>query len=175
MNAKKAQVLWFTGLSGSGKTTLVQSLEGELIRKGFQVKVLDGDDIRRMYGRDLGFSREGIKKNNHFVVELCFREQPYYDFILVAMISPFEDLRGYAKEKLGLKFSQVYIKASLGVCIKRDVKGLYKKALQGEITNFIGLDPQVSYEIPKKPDLILNTEVLRVDQCVDQLISFLKV
>ena len=163
MNAKRAQVLWFSGLSGSGKTTLVQALEKELVQKGFQVKILDGDDIRKIYHQRLGFSREDIKKNNHFAVELCLREQSDFDFVLVSMISPFEDLREYARVKIGLKCNQIYIKTSLEACMKRDVKGLYKKALRGEIENFIGLDPKAPYEIPKKPDLILETESLKRD------------
>ena len=170
---KKAHVLWFTGLSGSGKTTLSRILLSKLTQKSYQAKLMDGDEVRKQFHPHLGFSKENIIANNSFITHLCIQAQPFFDFILVSAISPLKEVRAYAREKLQPLFSEIYIKTSLEECMKRDVKGLYKKAIEGDIPNLIGFNKGIPYEAPQTPELILNTEFLDSTQCIQQLLNHL--
>lgn len=171
---KRTQILWFTGLSGSGKTTITQILSDELIQGGFQVKLIDGDVVRKQYHQTLGFSKEDITLNNKLITALCIESKPHFNFIIVSTISPLLEARAFARASLHPLFSEVYVKASLEECMKRDVKGLYKKALKGEIKNFIGLSTGVMYEPPQFPDLILDTEMFSLQECLHKLMNYLK-
>lgn len=168
-----AKVLWFTGLSGSGKTTIALELKKKLEAKGKKVKIFDGDIVRTELHKHLGFTPEDIKENNRLISELCLKHLNEFDFILVPIISPFRESRKKARILLGDSFVEVYVKAPLDVVIKRDVKGHYKKALMGEIKNFIGIDKNVPYEEPSKADIILDTEKKDVGSCVQQIIGYL--
>jgi len=169
------KVLWFTGLSGSGKTTIANSLSEILIKQNYKVKILDGDEIRESIHSDLGFSPEDIAVNNQKVAFLCKEMIGTYDFIIVPIISPFSRSRKIAREIIGLHFFEIYIKSSLDYVISRDVKGLYKKALNGEIDNFIGIDPTVPYEIPTNPDIIIDTKTEKISESVLKLLKFIKI
>lgn len=152
-----ANILWFTGLSGSGKSTLANALAQRLGREGCKVRVIDGDDVRRLTHQHLGFTPEDIRENNRLILELCIKLLPEFDFILVPVISPFEQTRQNARQKLGKSYHEVYVKCSLDEVFRRDAKGLYQKALKGEIDYFIGIDPRVPYEEPSSPELVLDT------------------
>jgi len=149
----KAKVLWFTGLSGSGKSTIASGVSEKIRENNYSVKILDGDVIRNSVHTHLGFSPNDIKENNIKIAKICKKLLQSYDFILVPIISPFKNSRQNAKRIVGKSFVEVYIQSDLKIVIKRDVKGLYKKALKGEIVNFIGIDPSVPYEPPENPDI----------------------
>jgi len=169
------KVLWFTGLSGSGKTTIAINLFKELIRKNYKAKILDGDEIRESIHTDLGFSPEDIELNNQKVASLCKKLVKEYDIIIVPIISPFSRSRKLARKIIGAEFVEVYIKSSLANVISRDVKGLYKKALKGEIDNFIGIASNVPYEIPKSPDFTLDTNEEKISESVTKLLKFIEI
>ena len=155
---KKSIIIWFTGMSGSGKSTLTQGLANHLRKLGQEVVIFDGDTIRERINKHLGFTKQCIIDNNLSIIDLCKEGQFQYDYILVAVISPFEQTRKEARRILGKDYYEVYVQASLDQLIDRDKKGLYKKALSGNIENFIGIDPKVPYEVPAHPDLIIDTD-----------------
>lgn len=171
---KKTKVFWFTGLSGSGKTTIANRAMGRLISQNKVVKVLDGDAIRENLHKHLGFTPEDIRENNRLIVELCKKYLYECDYIFVPVISPFRSCREFARKEIGSGFHLIYVKAPLETVVKRDVKGLYKKALQGQISHFIGIDPNVPYEIPDDMDLSLNTDSDSLECCVETLMDFVK-
>ena len=132
----------------------MEGLYDRLARKGKKVKVLDGDEIRKGIHRHMGFSPDDIKKNNLLVAQLCKSLKNEYDYILVALISPFLESRKKARVLIGNGFVEIYIKASMDTLIRRDVKGLYRRALSSQIDNFIGISPCVPYEPPQTPEII---------------------
>lgn len=146
--------VWFTGLSASGKTTLANMLKDALVERGLRVEVLDGDTIRRNLSKGLGFSREDRDTNLKriaFVANLLARNGVA---VIVATISPYQSIRDEIRESID-GYVEVYLNCPVEVCIERDPKGLYKKALSGEIANFTGIsDP---YEPPFNPDIIVPT------------------
>src|SRR3989339_1051587 len=121
-------VVWFTGLSGSGKSTLAELLRKKLEDKGKTVEIIDGDAIRASFNRHLGFTREDIKENNKFVAGLAKEKAAKADFVLVPIISPYKEDRDAAREAVGDNFKEFFVSCALQECIRRDVKGLYKKA-----------------------------------------------
>ena len=167
------KVLWLTGLSGSGKTTIATSISKKLIKKNYKVKILDGDKIRDSIHTNLGFSPSDIELNNQKIAFLCKELMGSFDLVIVPIISPFSRSRKLAREIIGEGFFEIYIKSFLDNVISRDVKGLYKKALAGEIDNFIGIDPNVPYEIPKFPDLTLDTNKEKISESVTKLLKFI--
>ncbi|MDP1808517.1 MAG: adenylyl-sulfate kinase [Actinomycetota bacterium] len=146
--------LWFTGLSGAGKTTVANLVEEELRRRGQKVESLDGDVVRTHLSKGLGFSKEDRDTNIKriaFVCELLTRNDV---IAIAAAISPYREVRDYARRTIGA-FVEVFVDCPLDVCVARDTKGLYKKAIAGEITNFTGVsDP---YEEPESPEVTLHT------------------
>lgn len=169
-----AAVLWFTGLSGSGKTTIANELKRKIENRGYTVRVFDGDDIRNSEHKHLGFTREDIEENNRLIAQLCLKNIDSYDFILVPIISPFLKSREMARKILGDSFIEIYISASLAECMSRDVKGLYKKALRCEIENFIGISVDVPYEIPKAPEIIVDTQKENIDESVEIILNYMQ-
>lgn len=162
-------VLWFTGLSGSGKTTIAEALKKELGAQGKTVEILDGDTIREKLHRTLGFSREDIRTNNRLIAELA--KQSKADVVLVPVISPYREDRAMARQIIGKDFREIFVNCPLGECIRKDVKGLYQKALRGEIKNFIGIATSNPYEPPERPDLEVRTDVLDIAHSVDLILS----
>lgn len=170
-----AKVIWFTGLSGSGKTTIAKELKKEYVLKGKRVEIIDGDVIRNTVNKKLGFSREDIKENNQIIAELCFNRRYDFDLILVPVISPYIEDRKMAKEIIGDdNFIELYISTPIEECIRRDIKGLYKKALNNEIDNMIGLSKKNTYEPPINPDFAIDTTDMSIDYIVSQIINFLE-
>jgi adenylylsulfate kinase len=147
--------VWFTGLPSSGKSTLARLLEPELIQRGWPVEVLDGDEVRLRLSRGLSFSKEDRDENIRritYVAKLLTRCE---GVAITCAISPYRALREEARQEIG-RFVEVYVKCALDVCIDRDVKGLYAKALRGEIAAFTGIsDP---YEAPLAPEVIVETD-----------------
>src|SRR3712207_6674342 len=156
MADEKGFCLWFTGLSGSGKSTITTHLVKELRKRGSKLEVLDGDVVRENLSKGLGFSKEDRDTNVRriaFVADLLSRNGVP---VITAAISPYREIREEAREMMGDRFIEVYVKASVEACAERDVKGLYEKAFKGEIKEFTGVsDP---YEEPLSPDVTLETE-----------------
>jgi len=161
MAERQGFTLWFTGLSGSGKTTLAKAVEQELRKRGLKVERLDGDIVRQGLTRDLGFSKEDRDKNIErvtFVAKLLTRNGVA---TLCSFISPYREVRARSRAEIG-NFVEVYCECPLETCIKRDVKGLYTKALNGEIENFTGIsDP---YEPPENPEIVVHTDRETVEE-----------
>jgi adenylyl-sulfate kinase len=147
--------LWFTGLSGAGKSTLAAAVSRELRRHGIAVEVLDGDEVRQNLSKGLGFSPEDRDTNIRrigYVARLLTRNGVA---VITAAISPYRAVRDEVRREVGA-FVEVHVKASLDECIRRDAKGLYRRALAGEIPHFTGVsDP---YEEPLRPELVVDTE-----------------
>lgn len=148
-------VVWLTGLPGSGKTTIAQKLLHELRARNLKVEVFDGDEVRRNLSKGLGFSKEDRDTHNKRIIYVCSLLTRNGVSAIVSLISPYRSTRRYARENLP-NFVEVYLKCSIRECIRRDPKGLYKRALAGEITNMTGI--QDPYEEPSNPELVLNTE-----------------
>ncbi len=166
-------VFWFTGLSGSGKTTIANALKERLTALGRSALILDGDAVRNSTHRHLGFSREDIRENNRLLAELAAKRANECDVVIVAIISPFRKDRKMARGIIGERFREVFVNRPLGLCIARDEKGLYKKALAGAIKNFIGIDPTTPYEPPEAPDVELETDTETKEENVQKLLTFL--
>ncbi|NDJ54419.1 MAG: adenylyl-sulfate kinase [Chloroflexi bacterium] len=163
--------LWLTGLSGAGKTTLAKLIDTELKRRGLKSERLDGDVVRQSLTRDLGFSKEDRDKNIErvtFVSKLLSRNGVG---VVASFISPYQATRDMVREET-TNFIEVFVHAPLEVCIERDVKGLYKKALAGEIENFTGVsDP---YEEPENPDIQINTHEEDPEDSLVRVMAYLE-
>ncbi|HWO94015.1 MAG TPA: adenylyl-sulfate kinase [Dehalococcoidia bacterium] len=163
--------VWFTGLSGAGKTTIAERVQAELRDRGHRVEVLDGDVVRTHLSKGLGFSKEDRDTNIRriaFVAHLLTRNGVA---VITAAISPYRDVRSEAREMIG-DFVEVYVKCPIEVLAERDVKGLYKKALAGEIQNFTGVsDP---YEEPHAPEVIVETDREAVEDSVAKVLRALE-
>lgn len=163
-----SRTIWLTGLSGAGKTTIAHELKKYIPNS----IILDGDEIRKGLNKDLSFSDEDRRENVRRIAELCKLLNNNKLNAIVSVISPFEEDRNMAKECIGKGFLLCYLKCSLEKCEERDVKGLYKKANEGELLNFTGV--QGIYQFPKSPDITLDTENLTVQQCIDEFFYKLK-
>lgn len=164
-------VVWFTGLSGAGKTTLARALEARLREAGYQPELLDGDLVREHLSKGLGFSRQDRDTNIRrigFVANLLAKHGV---IVLVSAISPYRQTRSEVLEQAPRKL-EVFVDAPLEVVAGRDVKGLYARALKGEIPHFTGVsDP---YEPPLNPDLHLRTDLLNVEESLERLLNALE-
>jgi len=163
--------LWMTGLSGAGKTTIAVALEKILRDRGVRFERLDGDTVREGLTRDLGFSKEDRDKNIErvtFVAKLLSRNGVG---VVASFISPYREARDKVRKET-TNFIEVYVNASVDVCASRDVKGLYAKALRGEIPNFTGVsDP---YEAPINAEIVVNTANETLDQSVGIILTYLE-
>ncbi len=163
--------VWFTGLSGSGKTTVAKRVEEILLDRRARVERLDGDVVRQSLTRDLGFSKADRDKNIErvtFVAKLLTRQGV---IVLSAFIAPYREARSQSRREIG-SFLEVYVKAPLEVLLERDVKGLYRKALAGEIKDFTGVDDP--YEEPEQPDLVLETDGESVEESASTVVALLE-
>lgn len=167
------RVLWFTGLSGSGKSTIANRLIAELGRHGVRVMLLDGDAVRDTIHKHLKFSPSDIKENNRLLALRCKDHLDSNDIIIVSAISPFKCSRENARKLLRHHFIEVYVKAGIEECIRRDVKGLYRRALNGEIDNFIGISENTPYEAPTDAEITLDTEKADLGCCVSAIMDYL--
>lgn len=169
---QKAKTLWFTGLSGSGKSTLANALEIRLAAQGRHTMLLDGDNIRMRLNRDLGFSDEDRTENIRRIAEVAKLMNDAGLIVLTSFISPFRRDRDMARSIIGEDFVEIYISTSLEECERRDVKGLYRKARNGEIPVFTGISSP--YEVPEEPEIVIDTAQLSVEQAVDLIIKQLE-
>ena len=172
---QQGATLWFTGLSGSGKSTVAVALEEELFKRGKLSYRLDGDNIRLGINKNLGFTAEDRTENIRRIGEVAKLFVDCGVIVLTSFISPYRADRDSARalhEQAGMEFIEVYVDCPLGEAEKRDPKGLYKKARAGEIKNFTGIsDP---YEAPEKPELVLKTAEMSLDEEVAAVIALLE-
>jgi adenylyl-sulfate kinase len=168
---QKGVTVWFTGMSGAGKTALAIPLEEELRKRRLKVERLDGDIVRQSLTRDLGFSKEDRDKNIErvtFVAKLLTRNGVA---VLASFISPYRAVRARVREEIG-NFVEVYCYAPLETLIERDVKGLYEKALKGEIANFTGVsDP---YEAPENPEVMIDSSTETIEESLAKIVKRLE-
>ena len=165
---QQAKVFWFTGLSGSGKSTLAIGLERKLFDLGYQVTLLDGDNIRTGINNNLSFSADDRQENIRRVAEVAKLFLENGMICIVSFITPMRDMRAMAREIIGDEnFIEVYIDTPLEICEERDVKGLYKKARAGEILDFTGV--HAPYEWPEQPDIHIQTKGQQVEHSLDIL------
>jgi adenylylsulfate kinase len=166
--------LWFTGLSGSGKTTIAHLVGPELDRRGLVVEYLDGDTVRTHLSKGLGFSKEDRDTHIERVGWVASRLTRQGGAVIAAAISPYEETRRKARElveEFGT-FVEIYVKASVDECARRDVKGLYEKAFKGEIKEFTGVsDP---YEEPSAPDLLIDSELHSAEESAELVVAKLE-
>jgi len=167
----KGFTLWFTGLPSSGKSTLARRVEEVLLERGLRVEVLDGDEVRENLSKGLGYSKEDRDTNIRrigFVARLLSRNGVV---AITAAISPYRDVRDEVRRAIG-RFVEVYVECPIDVLKERDVKGLYKKALAGEIKHFTGVDDP--YEPPLKAEVVIRSHEETVDQSVARIVSTLE-
>ena len=168
---QKGVTLWFTGLPCSGKSAVADRVAELLQEAGYRVERLDGDIVRKSLTRDLGFSRKDRDENIRrvtFVAKLLTRNGV---FVLTSFISPYRDIRAESRAEIG-EFLEVYAKCPLEVCISRDVKGMYKKALAGQMKHFTGVDDP--YEPPLNPEVIVETDKETLDESVNKILRTLE-
>lgn len=169
-NEHKGGVLWFTGLSGSGKSTLAIELERRLFNIGYNVYVLDGDNVRRGLSSNLGFSPADRTENIRRIGEIAALFANAGMIVITAFISPYREDRDTARKASSVDFHEIYIDADLSICEARDPKGLYRKARRGEIPEFTGIS--APYEAPERPEFTVDTGALDVAQSVAALAEY---
>ncbi|ASZ60814.1 MULTISPECIES: adenylyl-sulfate kinase [Bacillus] len=173
LNGHKSCVLWFTGLSGSGKSVLANAVDEKLYRKGIQSYVLDGDSIRHGLNKDLGFQTGDRIENIRRIGEVAKLFVDSGQMILTAFISPFREDRDMVRALFPKgEFFEIYVKCPLHVCEQRDPKELYKKARNGKIKHFTGIDSP--YEAPLSPDFIIESDQTSISDGADLIINALQ-
>ena len=173
LNNHKSVLLWFTGLSGSGKSTLAHALEEKLFQMDCRTFVLDGDNIRHGLNSNLDFSEADRRENIRRISEVSKLMLESGLIVMTAFISPFREDRNEARALIkNANFIEIYCKASLETCEKRDVKGLYKRARAGEIKNYTGIDSP--YEKPVNPELVIDTDKEKLDYSVSKILNYLQ-
>ncbi len=172
-NKHNSLLIWFTGLSGSGKSTLANQVEVALHEQGLRTYVLDGDNIRRGLNTDLDFTPEGRKENLRRIAEAAKLFIDAGVVTLATFISPLQKDREKIKQIVDKEnFIEIYVKASVEACEKRDVKGLYQKARNGEIKNFTGIS--APYEEPENPDVVVNSEKETIAESIQIIMDQIK-
>lgn len=164
-----ARVFWMTGLSGSGKSTIAIAVEKKLHELGFLTQILDGDNIRSGINKNLAFSDDDRSENIRRIAEVSKLFVNCGIITINSFVSPTLEIRNLARSIIGEDFFEIYINAPLEVCEKRDVKGLYKKARNGEIKDFTGIN--APFEAPDNPDLEINTANLSIEQSADKVLD----
>lgn len=165
-------VFWFTGLSGAGKSTLAMAVEKALFEKHFHTYVLDGDNVRHGLNADLGFSPEDRAENIRRIGHVAALMSDAGQVVLTAFISPYRADRRRAREAAPSRFHEIYVHADLETCEARDPKGLYKKARDGQIADFTGIDSP--YEAPNNPELVVDTQHNDLETCVQQVLTYIE-
>lgn len=167
-----AYVIWMTGLSGAGKTTIAQGLEIELSKRGYLTQILDGDNIRSGINNNLGFSNDDRQENIRRIAEVSKLFIDCGIICINSFISPSNEIRKIAYDIIGRKnVIEVFVNAPLEVCESRDVKGLYKKAREGIIKDFTGIDSL--FEAPQNPEIELHTDRFGINECVEQSLNYI--
>lgn len=165
----KPGVIWLTGLSGAGKSTIANKLSNHLRTEGCKPIILDGDVMRTILQQH-GFDEHSRKEYNRTIARLACYLQLNGHMVIVALISPYQKIRDEARE-ICPNFFEIHVAADLETCIQRDTKGLYAKALRGEIADFTGIS--APYEAPLNPELVLNTATCTVGECIDEIVNLL--
>jgi len=172
LNQHGSAILWFTGLPSSGKSTLANEVEKRLITHAIRTYILDGDNVRMGLNKGLGFSEEDRAENIRRIGEVS---KLYVDagvIVLSAFVSPYRRDRDAIKEKVeNGEFIEIFIKCPVEVCEQRDVKGLYKKAREGVIKGFTGIDDP--YEEPLNPEIVIDTDKISLEEGTDIIINYL--
>jgi len=172
LNGHKGAVLWFTGLSACGKSTIANTVDHLLHSQKKRTFVLDGDNIRHGLNKNLGFSAQDRAENIRRIGEVAKLFCEGGTIALTAFISPYRADRDAVRALLGPgEFVEIYVKASIETCEKRDPKGLYKKARAGELKNFTGIDDP--YEAPEKPELVLDSDKKGIDELAGEVVAYL--
>jgi len=164
--------LWLEGLPGSGKSTLARATSAELRRRGWKTEILDGDEVRRMFSPELGYSRKDREfhaRRVSYVAQMLARNGVA---VLVAMITPYETSRQAARSEVGGRFEEVWLRCPIEVCRQRDPKGLYRRTDEGSLHRMTGVDDP--FEEPLNPDLIVDTASTSVDASVDAIVRHLE-
>jgi len=173
LNNHKPVILWFTGLPASGKSTLANALEEALYRRDVRTYVLDGDNVRHGLNKDLGFSPEDRKENIRRIGEVAKLFIDAGLLVMTAFISPCTEDREMVRELVEEgEFIEAYVKCPLEECERRDPKGMYRKAKRGEIPEFTGIS--APYEVPLNPELVVETDKLKLEESVDTVIRYLE-
>ncbi|MFI5324460.1 MAG: adenylyl-sulfate kinase [Thermodesulfobacteriota bacterium] len=174
LNGHGSLILWFTGLPSSGKSTIANEVEKRLVSSGIRTYILDGDNVRVGLCKDLGFSEEDRAENIRRIGEVSKLFVQAGCIVLSAFVSPYrrdrDAVRALVEEG---EFVEVYVSAPLEVCEQRDVKGLYKKAREGVIKGFTGIDDP--YEAPLNPEIVIETDQMTLEEGADRIISYLNV
>ncbi len=169
---QRARTIWFTGLSGAGKSALANGLEKRLASMGMHTMLLDGDNVRMGLNRNLGFREQDRIENIRRTAEVAKLMNDAGLIVLTAFISPFSNDRKQAREIIGDAFIEVYVSTPIEECERRDVKGLYRKAREGEIDNFTGVTSP--YEVPENPEVVIDTSEGTIEECVEELLAKLQ-
>ena len=173
LNGHKSCILWFTGLSGSGKSTLANAVDQMLFQESYRSFVLDGDNIRHGLNRDLSFLPEDRKENIRRIGEVAKLFVDSGQIVCTAFISPFLEDRELVRNLFEPgEFIEIYLSCPIVVCEDRDPKGLYEKARKGEIAEFTGISSP--YEAPIKPEIIIDSAKMSIEQSVDKVMGYLK-
>jgi len=168
----RTSLLWMTGLSGSGKTTISKVLIKKLKAEGCSAMILDGDEIRDIF-KNSGFDKEARVKHGKDVGKMAVYLQSQGIVPIISLISPYAETRDYVRS-ISDDFTEIYINTPLSVCEQRDVKGLYKKARNGEIKDFTGIHDSAPYEAPIAPELTIDTQNASIDDCVKQILKHIR-
>jgi len=171
MKNQKGVTVWFTGLPCCGKTTIAKKVTVILKEKGYNVEHLDGDIVRKDLTSDLGFSKDDREENIRRVTVVAKLLAKNNIIVLASFVSPYRNRREKSREEIG-DFVEIFVKCSIDECVRRDVKGMYKKAFAGEIKDFTGV--QDPYEEPVNPELVVESDRDSVDDCVDKVLKKLK-
>lgn len=173
LNKHKSCVIWFTGLSGSGKSTLANAIDRYLFQEGIRSYVLDGDNIRHGLNKGLGFSSADRMENIRRIGEVSKLFVDSGQIVLTAFISPFREDRNQVRQLFNkYEFIEVFVNCPLEVCEKRDPKGLYRKARNGEIPDFTGINSP--YEPPKHPEIIIDSYMESIEKACKKIVGYLK-
>lgn len=173
LNGSRSAALWFTGLSGSGKSTIAHRVEEKLHQMGILTYVFDGDNVRHGLCADLSFAPEARHENVRRISEMVRLFLDAGVFCLTAFISPMISDRQRVRDRLGKgDFVEIFVDCPLAVCEARDVKGLYKLAREGKIKNYTGVS--APYEAPVNPEIVLKTDECSLEECVNQVISYIE-
>ena len=169
---QKGLIIWFTGLSGSGKSTIAVELEKRLHQKGFFTYLLDGDNIRHGLNSNLSFTPQDREENIRRIGEVACLFLDAGLITIASFISPYQKDRDRIREKAGKgRFIEVFVDCPLQVCEQRDVKGLYKMAREGKITDFTGIS--APYEKPENPEITVNSSMDTVEESIEKILSYI--
>lgn len=167
----KGFCVWLMGLSASGKTTLAHLLKQALVRRGLEVELIDGDLVRSTINKKLGFTKVDRETNLRQIASMVKRLIRRQAVVVVAAICPYQHIREEMRDQIG-EFIEVYLSCPLEICIRRDPKGLYKRALAGEIKNFTGIDDP--FDVPEHPEILLNTDIESPEDSLSQILMGLE-